>query len=440
MTNKLGKDNIIAILNDWNFWHKEIKTGIKRTKYIEKIKAFSQDRHIIVVTGARRSGKSFIMRQYIKELIASGIPEEEIVMINFEDPRWGALSGYDIDLIYETYLEYLKPQSKPYVFLDEVQEAQGWEKWVRKTHELGQARILLSGSNAKLLSRELATLLTGRHIDITVYPLSFREFLTFHNITADNPLDVVRERIEIQRLCREYMQFGAFPEVVLGQNKKEMLFHYFDDMVSKDIVRRYRIRKLDQLKSLVHFYLSNASSFTTFSSSEKFLAFSADTIEKFAGYLETAYLFFFLKRFSFKIKEQEKSPRKVYSIDVGLAHAVSFRFSEQIGQRTENIVFLELLRRCKEEGGELYYWKDAQHHEVDFAVKSEERISELIQVCWEFKDMRTKERELRSLVKASKELHCKRLVIVTGEYEGEEEVAGGSVVYTPLWRWLLNGL
>ncbi|MBI4359689.1 MAG: ATP-binding protein [Candidatus Jacksonbacteria bacterium] len=437
MKNKLGKNDILSILNDWNVWRKDLETGIIRTTYFEKIQAFNQDNHIIVVTGARRSGKSFIMRQYIKELITRGVSKEETVMINFEDPRWGMLTVQDIDRVYETYVEYLKPKGKPYVFLDEVQEVEGWERWVRKTHELAQADLILSGSNAKLLSKELSTLLTGRHVDVTVFPLSFKEFLDFQGIDATDMLDIADQRIAIQRLCMEYIQFGSFPEVVLGKNKKEILFHYFDDVVSKDILKRYKIRKPEQLKSLVKFYLSNTSSLTTFSSTEKFLAFSADTIEKFAGYLETAYLFFFLKRFSFKIKEQEKSPRKVYCIDSGLAHAVSFRFSENRGQRAENIVFLELLRRGSGSREELYYWKDAQHREVDFVVKEGERIIELIQVCWELQEIRTKERELRSLIKASNELACKTLLVITGEYEGEEEVEGKDIRYVPLWKWLL---
>jgi predicted AAA+ superfamily ATPase len=311
---------------------------------------------------------------------------------------------------------------------------------VRSMHELRKAKLVVSGSNAHLLSRELGTLLTGRHLDLTVFPLSFREFLSFNGVTPAGTLDLVDKRIAIRSLLRKYLEFGAFPEVTLSEQKKEILLSYFEDLVHKDLVRRFRIRKPQELTALVKFYLSHTSCLITFGSAEKFLHISADTVEKFSGYLEQAYLLFFLKRFSFKVKEREKSPRKVYAIDTGLSNAVGFRFSENLGRLAENVVFLELKRRQTFDSNiELFYWKDAHHREVDFVVKKGVKIQQLIQVCWTMIDPLTKDRELRSLAKAMEELKIKQAVIITEDEEGEEVVAGEPVPVIPLWKWLLNG-
>ncbi|MEK7172658.1 MAG: AAA family ATPase, partial [Patescibacteria group bacterium] len=170
MSNKIDKNGLLAVLNDWNFWQKDLPVGVKRDDYLTKAKSFLKEGQVLVITGARRSGKSFIMRQLIKELINSGTAPQETLMINFEDPRLPKLDVTALQEIYEIYLETLNPKVKPYIFLDEIQEVEDWEKWVRTMHELDKAHLIISGSNAKLLSQELATLLTGRHLDIEVSP------------------------------------------------------------------------------------------------------------------------------------------------------------------------------------------------------------------------------------------------------------------------------
>lgn len=439
MLNKMNKNELLAILHDWNFWRKDIETGIIRQNYLSRVKEFLQTNQVLTVTGPRRAGKSFLMRQAAKDLASNGVGKENILMVNLEDPRFTDSSQKLLEQIYETYLEFLTPKGPVYLFLDEVQEIAGWEKWVRYIHELKKARMVVSGSNAKLLSRELGTLLTGRHLDVTVFPLSFREYLEFNGVGVGDPLDVVARRIEIQGLLRRYLEFGSFPEVVLSPQKKEILLNYFEDLVNKDLLRRFHLRKPQELKALVKFYLSNVATLTTFNAIAKSLNISPVTAEKFSGHLEQVYLVFFLRRLSFKIREQEKSPRKVYAIDTGLSHAVGFRFSENIGRLAENLVFLELKRRqIFNPALELYYWKDVRHHEVDFALKEGTRTTELIQVCWDVEDARTKERELRSLEKAMNELSCRQVAVVTETYEGEEEFKGHTIQFRPLWKWLLG--
>lgn len=435
----MDKNEIIKIFGDWNFWDKDLNAGIKRPYYLDKIKNLHESSHIIVITGARGSGKSFIMRQTAKTLIKEGIRKNNILIVNFEDPRFVELNTKILQQLYDVYLEFLNPQEKPYLFLDEIQEVKDWEKWVRTIHELDKAKIIISGSNAKLLSRELSTLLTGRHLDLVIFPLSFKEFLRFKNVDLSKRFEIVNKEIEIKRLLREYIKFGSFPEVVLGGEKKQILLNYFEDILNKDIVRRFKIRKSKELVSLAKFYLGNISSLITFSSLERTLNISVDTVEKFSRYLEDTFILFFLKRFSYKFREQEKSPRKVYAIDVGLANTIGFRFSQNMGKLAENLVFLELKR--KEMLGsnlEIYYWKDVNHREVDFLIKENLKVKQLIQVCWEVNRPETKNREIRALLKAMKEFNLEEGLIITDDYEAEENIKGKKINYIPLWKWYLK--
>lgn len=435
----MDKNEILKILNDWNFWKQKPDTGINRECYLLKLKEFLPTNQVLVIMGARRSGKSFIMRQLAQDLMNKGVNRNRILIVNFEDPRFVELDTQVLQEIYEAYLEFLSPEEKPYIFLDEVQEVKNWEKWVRMVQELQKAKLIISGSNARLLSRELATLLTGRHLDLVVFPLSFREFLDFNSLSLKDELDLIDRRVKIKRLSREYIEFGSFPEVVLSNRKKEILLSYFEDILNRDLIIRFRVRKSEKLISLAKFYMTSISSLTTFSSAGKFLGISKDTVEKFSIYFENAYLLFFVKRFFFKIREQEKSPRKVYAIDTGLANTIGFRFTENLGRLAENIIFLALKRRqAKNPDMEIYYWKDEHHREVDFVIKEGLKVRELVQACWQLKELKTRNREVRSLLKAMKEFNLKEGLIVTEDYEGKEEIDGKTIKFMPLWKWLLK--
>lgn len=342
--------------------------------------------------------------------------------------------------IYEAYLDYQKPKEKPYIFLDEIQEVKDWEKWPLMVKELEKAYIAVSGSNAHLLSKELATLLTGRRLDVEIFPLSFKEFLKFNSIQADDGIDYRKD--DIKKMLESYIENGAFPEIVFKENKKEFLISYFNDLLKKDLFGRYSIRKADKFKGLIKFYLSNITSSITFSSLEKTFGISDETIDKFSGYFEEVYLLMFLKRFSIKIKDQEKSPRKVYALDTGISNAAGFRFSENLGILDENIVFIELLRRRNFDMNlEVYYWKDIYGKEVDFVIKDNLEIKELIQVCHDCSEVKTKKRETSALLKAMEELKLNSGTIITNkreDQEGEEKIGDKIIRYKPLWKWLLG--
>ncbi len=388
---------------------------------------------VVTITGIRRAGKSFLTRQMAKEL---AIPSKNILMVNFEDGRFGSLDDSDLEEIFQTYLKNLNPEGTPYIFLDEVHRVENWEKWVRTVHELGRAKIIVTGSTSHLIKNELSTLLTGRHLDTEVFPLSFKEFLKFKGIEAKERLDIIHKKLEIKGALDEYIEFGGFPEVALSKSKKEILLAYFEDIITKDIVQRYKILKVDQLLNLARFYLTNTSSPITFNAAKKSIDLSVDTIKTFSTYLQSLYLIFLIKRFSFKIKEQENSPRKVYSIDVGLSNAIGFRFSENKGKIMENIVLVELMR--EKSSLEIYYWKDNQNKEVDFVLKEGKNIEQLIQVTYASSWDEIRERELKALNKAAKALNCKNLQCITWEYEDEVQYRENIINFVPLWKWLLN--
>lgn len=435
----MRKEEIMEILNDWNFWKNELDSGIIREQYIHKCLKYMNIDIITALIGIRRAGKSYIMRQLIKHLIQTGVEKQNILMINFEDKRFLDINLKLLDEIFEAYIENLQPNKKPFVFIDEVHLVPKWEKWVRTMHELKKANIIISGSSSKLLRGELATVLTGRHLDIFVYPLSFKEFLSFKNLNIKDKLDIISKRIDIKRFFNEYIEFGGFPEVVLIPEKKNLLLTYIDDIITKDIEKRYKLKKNDILRSLARFYLTNISNMITYNSIRKFLYSTTNTIEKFSSYLEETNLIFFLKRFSFKIKEQENAPRKIYCTDIGLANALGFRFSSNIGRIAENIVAMELnKKKTFDINTEIYYWRNLQQEEIDFIVKKGQKIQQLIQVCWDISEYKTKEREIKALIKGSKQLKCNNLLIITDNFESEEIIAKKRIIYTPLWKWLLQ--
>ena len=424
----MQKSAIMDILNDWNFWNKEIDTGIKRESYLKKIQTLEKTGQIITITGARRSGKSTIILQYAKALIESGIESKNILYINLEEPRYyPELSLKFLQDIYDAYKEYLEPSRKPHIFLDEVQNIPFWERFVRSLHERKEAMIIVTGSSSKLWSGEVGTVLTGRTLGITVYPLNFREFLGFHDIELKNKMDIITKKVQIKKALREYINFGGFPLVVLKEEKTKILQGYFDDIINRDVVYRFKIRMIDKIKTLANYYLTNISSPITFNRIRKFLNVPLDTVMRYSYFLNNANLIFFIKKFSYSLKEQEVNPRKVYCIDTGLRNAVCFNTSTDIGKLYENIVFMKLVM----DGYEVYYWKNKR--ECDFIVKSENKLK-AIQVCYDIE--KAKEREVEGLLETLKLLKLSEGVIVTEEYEDEKRVDDKKIRFVPLWKFL----
>lgn len=436
----MEKDKILEILNDWNFWKREQVTGIERADYLLALSNIIKTTDsMLAVIGVRRAGKSFILRQLAKAMIEAGADSKDLLIVNFEDERFVKKDLELLREIYEVHREEMKPSpTKSVLFLDEIQAVNEWERFARGIHERKEAKIVVSGSSSKIMSDRLATLLSGRSVSFFIYPLSFREFMKFKNVVVGSRLDLVAKGATIRRLLKEYLEFGGFPEVVLSTDKLRILLSYFDTIVVKDVIDRFKIREREKARMLSKFYLTNVASPVTYRKTADFLGLSVKTTERFSNHLEIANLIFFVKRFSFSLKEQEKSPRKVYAVDIGLSNAVGFKFTENLGRSMENVVAVELKRRQSFDPSlESYYWKDRVGKEVDFVVKKGKRVVQLIQVCHEIRKPGVKEREIKSLIKASDELRCKDLVVVTWDYENEERLKKKTVRFIPLWKWLL---
>jgi len=391
----------------------------------ENIESYLRHDIIKIVTGIRRSGKSIFCFMVLDDV--------DFGYVNFDEKEIAKLDNYDEILRYvqEFYGDV------EYLFLDEIQNLNNWELWVNSLHRRGY-NLLITGSNAKLLSRELATHLTGRHISVELFPFSFKEYLDA--VGFDIKDEYIEEEIGIiLNYLKKYMEIGGFPEVVVKGYDHKYLQTLFDSIILKDVVQRHNVRYADDLYNLAKFLMSSFSNEISYTKLKNTLNFrSVNTVQSYVRYLEDTYLIFHLDMFSFKQREQIKSPKKMYVIDTGMANAVSFKFSEDIGNMMENTVAVELLRQKSNSISriEVYYWKDTQHREIDFVIKEGPDISQLIQVCYNINDLKTRKRELRSLVGAAKELNCNNLLVITWDYDNTEEYNGNSIRYVPLWKWL----
>jgi len=427
---------ILEILADWNFWKGTRDTGIERPVYLDALARLARTGQVVAVMGVRRSGKSTIMLQHIKRLIESGTDPKNILYVNFEDLRFGETDLALLNKIWDIYLEHVLPSAKPFVFLDEIHKVAGWERFARTMHELGKAQVFVSGSNTGLMSGRLASVLTGRHLDLSVSPLDFGEFLLFRGIHAAESAGLAAQRHKIRSLFNEYLEHGGFPLVCLSEAKKEILSQYFEDIINKDIVENYRVSNVQKLRSLSKFYLSNAARRVSFNGIARSFHISLSTVERYSHYMQEAYLLHFIKKFSPSVKEQERTMGVVYVADNGIMNVLGFKLSEDLGWACQNTVANHLIR--KHGGGNIFYWAGVSGEEVDFVVKDGEKVGSLIQVCYDIGSPKTKDREMKALIKAGKELRCSRLFVLSDSYEGEENIGRTKIVFKPLWKWLLG--
>ncbi len=400
----MEKSEIIEILNEWNYWDREVPPTVKRDFYDHKIAKFIKKDEVVVIKGVRRCGKSTLMLNQIRKLHSEGVPKNEILFVNLEDPRFiNHLSLELFELIKETYLEYLNPKGKPYIFLDEVQNINSWEKWVNKEVELKQSFVAITGSNSSLLSSEIASVLTGRYVSVDVYPLSFVEFLTFKNIEVSSKLDLVSKKIELNRALNLYLKDGGFPRLVdyPDEEKRELLSSYKNSILLKDIVARFKLKNFAVLNEITAFLLANTGIIQSITKLKNNFSVSHDMASDYVDYLKKAYLIFEINKFDYSLKKQKVNEKKYYSIDLGLSNLMRVPNREFRGADLESMVFLELLRR----GYKVYYYKTSNDLEIDFVVEKENRIVQLIQVSKTLKDEKTRKRELAPFAKAKEELH-----------------------------------
>jgi hypothetical protein len=321
--------------------------------------------------------------------------------------------------------------------LDEVQAIEGWRILVRSLLDRGY-KIFMTGSSSKVLPKEISTELRGRTLTYLLLPFSFREFNKKEKL-AD--FRTYEGKGQVLKALKEYLTWGGYPEVVLckdEKNKEKILSEYFNEIFYKDFVERHKIKSLEFGRFLFEFSFQNFSKEISLRKIKSFFGknISDKTLYDYVEKLQDTLTVFFVSRYSKSVYERQTWPRKIYVCDVGISKVLGF--SEDIRKRMENCVYLELLRRKNEKPlTEIYYWKDQLGKEVDFVVKNGAKIEELIQVCYETKEEAI-DREIKSLLKASKELACKNLTVLTWDYEGEKTYKGKKIKFIPLWKWLLS--
>jgi len=402
---------------------REIEAKLKE-KYIERSQDLKLNNDLIkVIVGPRRAGKSFFAIHFLNK-------QGKFGYVNFDDEKLVEVGNYD-EII--TAMNSVYDNSK-FVLFDEIQNLPKWELFANRLQRQGY-NLVITGSNSNLLSKELATHLTGRHLLTNIFPFSFKEYLKFENkelITS-----------EIKEKLSQYLFNGGYPEILSKKVElKEYLSNLFNSILYKDIVRRYKIRNPNQIENLAIYLISNIANEYSYNSLTNIGKIkSSHTTEKYLGYLEESFILFSLSRFSYKIKEQLSSNKKIYCVDNGFIQAKAFKLSPDFGKLYENVVALELKRKELNDDIKIYYWKNQQQEEVDFVVKEGLKIKQLIQVCFDINNLETKNREVRALIKSGKELKCNDLLIITEDTEKEEKAEwfGDKAVikFIPLWKWLL---
>jgi predicted AAA+ superfamily ATPase len=426
---------MIEALAEWNEWWSSGKVdpelvGRKR-KQSGNAEEFLSFREIKTIIGIRRSGKSTLIYQFIDYLLKkNGVDPSRILFVNFEDP---ILSKATLGEIIDSYQTHVNPDEKPYLFLDEVHRCKEWALFLRKLYDLRKIKqAFITDSSSRFIESEYASVITGREVNITVFPLSFYEYLSWNGIKLTPPY--ARDRINrIKSMLNSYLQWGGLPEVVLRTSethKKVLLNDYLGDIVHKDIIERYNAN-YKKIKGLIDFLVANPGTLFSPRKYSRIYGLSLDAINTYSGYLEEVFLFFPVSKYDYSVRKQQLSPKKMYLCDTGFFGGTGFRFTENKGRTFENAVFIDLKRK----GKEIYYWKG--RGECDFVVKEGNKLSMAIQVCYD-PGLTAKDREIKGLIEAMETLKIKEGLIITENVEQTEKIGRKSVRYIPLWKYLLS--
>jgi hypothetical protein len=386
------------------------------------INTFKETPFIIIISGIRRSGKSTLLQQ----IRSDSFPD--CYYVNFDDERLIEFTVDDFQILYEVLIELFG--TKNTFLFDEIQNITGWERFVRRLHD-ERKKIYLTGSNASMLSRELGTHLTGRHISFSLYPFSFKEFLLFKRHSHPNLRRLTTEQKSIlKKLFNEYLEKGGFPEY-LQTEKDEYLKILYENILYRDIISRYKLPNERTIKEVVYFAVSNIGKEISFNSLRKLTGLSsATTIREYFEYLENSYLTFLVPRFSRSLKKQIYYNKKIYFIDTAMARILGFRTSSDFGRMLENLVFLQLKRENKE----IYFHKEK--YECDFLIRKGKSIIEALQVTQSLSENR--EREIQGLLEALTRYKLSQGFILTTDHEEIIIRKGKKIIVQPIWKWLLR--
>jgi len=379
-------------------------------------------KQIKLITGPRRSGKS---TQAL--LMLRG---KNFAYLNFDDnallSRWD--EGLVMAMLSDVYPGY------EYLLLDEVQNLDNWDMWVSKLYRNG-VNMVITGSNAKLLSSEMATVLTGRYLQVQMFPFSLGEVFEWNKLDVSSSQEDTLAKGKIVQ--DDYLRNGGYPETVEARSiTQSYLSTLFDSIVWKDVAKRHKVRNVTDLNDLALYLVSNFCNPLSYNDVATDLGLSSvATTKKFMGYLNEPYLFFYLPRYNNKLKLMKKAPQKVYLVDNGFVGAKAFSLSDNMGRLLENQVFVELLRRGYNTEKSLFYYRSRNDKETDFVTRQGNRIESLIQVCYDLSSPKTEKREVDSLIECAGELKCDHLMIITWDEERVIEKNGYRIEVVPVRKW-----
>ena len=381
------------------------------------------DSHLIkLITGPRRVGKSTQALLMLRD--------KRFAYLNFDSQQ--LLESWDANLVMKM-LDDVYP-GYDYLMLDEVQNLDGWDIWVSELYRNGK-NLIITGSNAKMLSSEMATVLTGKYLQVEMLPFSLEEFFDW------NKLDIhhlePEQATDSKLLKDDYMRNGGYPEVVASRGLvRSYLDTLFDSIIWKDVAKRHNVRNITELNNMALYLVSNFCNLTSANELADALGFSSvNTAKKYMDYLHEPYLFYYLSRYNNKLKLMKKAPRKVYVVDNGFVAAKAFTLSENLGRLLENQVFIELLRRGYDTDKTMFYYRSRNDKEVDFVLRQGAHVERLVQVCYDMGSTRTENREVSSIIECAGELKCRNLIIVTNEEERTIEKDGYTIAVVPIAKF-----
>ena len=382
--------------------------------------------HLIkLITGPRRVGKSTQALLMLRD--------RNFAYLNFDSQQ--LLDAWDADLVMRM-LDDVYPGYE-YLLLDEVQNLDAWDLWVSELYRLGK-NLVITGSNAKMLSSEMATALTGKYLKVEMLPFSLEEFFDWNKLDLGklNP----EQQADASALMDDYLRNGGYPEVVASrQLTRTYLDTLFDSIVWKDVAKRHSVRNVTDLNDLALYLVSNFCNPVSANELTEELGFSSvNTTKKFMDYLHEPYLFYYLPRYNNKLKLMKKAPRKVYVVDNGFVAAKAFSLSDNLGRLLENQVFVELLRQGYDTDKTMFYYRSRNDKEVDFVLRKGTHIEQLVQVCYDMSNAKTEKREVDSLIECAVELNCRNLVIVTNNDERVIEKDGYRINVVPVAKWSIS--
>ncbi len=380
--------------------------------------------HVVVLTGLRRCGKSTLLRQLIKK----HYKDDDFYYLNFEDERLFNFPANEFNRLYEALISVYG--KKKTFFLDEIQNVPNFETFVRRLYEEG-FKFFITGSSATLLSRELGTKLTGRHVDIIVRPFSFLEFLELKEAKViKEPIYKTEIKVEIKKYFEEYLTNGGMPEY-LTYNEPELLTRVYEDTILKDIAVRYKINNVAVLRQLYSYLVNNFSNKFSYNSLKKVTSIkSVNTIKKFISYLEETYFAKTINKFDYSYKKQIINDKKFYVLDNGFISILSKKMTKDYGWLLESLVF-----NCLNNDYEVFYYTGKK--ECDFLIVKNKEVKKAVQVCYELNED-NREREIGGLAEAMEKFKLKEGLLLTNSQEEEIKVKGRKIIVKPVWKWLLG--